>query len=208
MQKYFDLLILQYLESIGEVKRHLDSVSVKELADFIELRQTQGRLYLQFLYELIGQENINEYGIEVNKGGLDTITNNTPIAMISEYPYGLSSLKKVTNGTFLVQNGMPKIKYSNGNTEPILEYFNYITQNPYNKDYIKGLDNLHNLGESVTLGIYGSTYDSDILKKKRELSFLEDRLFEPFISEGTTLGDNYFYVVTSKPNIRTRKKSD
>ena len=44
MQKYFYLLILQYLESIGEVKRHLDSVSVKELADFIELRQTQGRL--------------------------------------------------------------------------------------------------------------------------------------------------------------------
>lgn len=143
-EKYYDLLILQYLESIGEVKRHLDSV--KKLADFIELRQKQGRLYLQFLYELIGQENINEYGVEVNKGGLDTITNNTPIAMISEYPYGLSSLKRVTNGTFLVQNGMPKIKYSNGNTGAILEYFNYITQNPYNKDYINGLDTLHNFG--------------------------------------------------------------
>ena len=112
----------------------------------MNLGKKQGRLYLQFLYELIGQENINEYGVEVNKGGLDTITNNTPIAMISEYPYGLSSLKRVTNGTFLVQNGMPKIKYSNGNTGAILEYFNYITQNPYNKDYINGLDTLHNFG--------------------------------------------------------------
>ena len=207
MEKYYDLLILQYLESIGE-NRPLDSVSISEMADWLDLRQSQGKIYLNFIKEIVGNSEINEYGVEVNKGGLDTITNNTPIAMISEYPYGLSSLKKVTNGTFLVQNGMPKIKYSNGNTEPILEYFNYITQNPYNKDYIKGLDILHNLGESITLGIYGSTYDSDILKKKRELSFLEDKLVEPFISEGTTLGDNYFYVVTSKPNIRTRKKSD
>lgn len=207
MEKYYDLLILQYLESIGE-NRPLDSVSISEMADWLDLRQSQGKIYLNFIKEIVGNSEINEYGVEVNKGGLDTITNNTPIAMISEYPYGLSSLKKVTNGTFLVQNGMPKIKYSNGNTEPILEYFNYITQNPYNKDYIKGLDTLHNLGESITLGIYGSTYDSDILKKKRELSFLEDKLVEPFISEGTTLGDNYFYVVTSKPNIRTRKKSD
>ena len=207
MEKYYDLLILQYLESIGE-NRPLDSVSISEMADWLDLRQSQGKIYLNFIKEIVGNSEINEYGVEVNKGGLDTITNNTPIAMISEYPYGLSSLKRVTNGTFLVQNGMPKIKYSNGNTEPILEYFNYITQNPYNKDYIKGLDTLHNLGESITLGIYGSTYDSDILKKKRELSFLEDKLVEPFISEGTTLGDNYFYVVTSKPNIRTRKKSD
>lgn len=207
MEKYYDLLILQYLESIGE-NRPLDSVSISEMADWLDLRQSQGKIYLNFIKEIVGNSEINEYGVEVNKGGLDTITNNTPIAMISEYPYGLSSLKKVTNGTFLVQNGMPKIKYSNGNTEPILEYFNYITQNPYNKDYIKGLDILHNLGESITLGIYGSTYDSDILKKKRELSFFEDKLVEPFISEGTTLGDNYFYVVTSKPNIRTRKKSD
>ena len=207
MEKYYDLLILQYLESIGE-NRPLDSVSISEMADWLDLRQSQGKIYLNFIKEIVGNSEINEYGVEVNKGGLDTITNNTPIAMISEYPYGLSSLKKVTNGTFLVQNGMPKIKYSNGNTEPVLEYFNYITQNPYNKDYIKGLDTLHNLGESITLGIYGSTYDSDILKKKRELSFLEDKLVEPFISEGTTLGDNYFYVVTSKPNIRTRKKSD
>ncbi len=207
MEKYYDLLILQYLESIGE-NRPLDSVSISEMADWLDLRQSQGKIYLNFIKEIVGNSEINEYGVEVNKGGLDTITNNTPIAMISEYPYGLSSLKKVTNGTFLVQNGMPKIKYSNGNTEPILEYFNYITQNPYNRNYIKGLDTLHNLGESITLGIYGSTYDSDILKKKRELSFLEDKLVEPFISEGTTLGDNYFYVVTSKPNIRTRKKSD
>ena len=122
-------------------------------ADFVTTQMRIGRLPARILderipisHELIGQENINEYGVEVNKGGLDTITNNTPIAMISEYPYGLSSLKRVTNGTFLVQNGMPKIKYSNGNTGAILEYFNYITQNPYNKDYINGLDTLHNFG--------------------------------------------------------------
>ena len=208
MHKYYDLLILQYLESIGEVNRPVDSVSIKELADFIDLRQKQGQFYLKFLYELIGKENINECGIEVNKGGLDTITNDTPISIISEYPYSLSSLKKVINGTFLVQNGMPKIKYESGVVGPILEYFIYLTQNPYNKNYIKGLDTLHNLGESITLGVYGNINDSDFEKKKRELSCFKDRLFELFISEYTTLGDNYFYVVTSKTNIRTRKKSD
>ena len=207
MEKYIDLLIIQYLESIGELNCPLDSVSVRELADWLDLREEQGKVYLRFIKDLIGNSEINEFGMEVNKGGLDTITNNTPIAMISEFPYSLSSLKKVTNGAFLVQNGIPKIKHDNGFVEPILEYYNYLTQNPYNRNYIKGLDTLHNLGESVTLGIYGSITDSDIMKKKRELSFLEDRLVEPFISEGTTLGDTYLYVVTSKPKSRTRKKS-
>lgn len=50
---------------------------------------------LNFIKDLIGDEEINEFGIEVNKGGLDTITNRTPIAMISEFPYSLSSLKRV-----------------------------------------------------------------------------------------------------------------
>lgn len=50
---------------------------------------------MNFIKDLIGDEEINEFGIEVNKGGLDTITNRTPIAMISEFPYSLSSLKRV-----------------------------------------------------------------------------------------------------------------
>ena len=76
MEKYIDLLIIQYLESIGGLNRPLDSVSVRELADWLDLREEQGKVYLRFIKDLIGNSEINEFGMEVNKGGLDTITNN------------------------------------------------------------------------------------------------------------------------------------
>lgn len=204
MEKYYNLLIKQYLQSIGYVDRATDEITVSELSDWILARQKHGEVYLNFVKELVGPEKIFVDGVEVRKGGLDTITNNNSIAMISEYPYGLS--KRVVNGKFLVQNGLPKVRCADGSIQTILAYFNYITQNPYDINYLQGLDSLHNLGEYITVGIFGSTHDLDIEKKIGEITYFEDKLYEPFISEGGTLGDTYFYAVTSKPKTRTLKK--
>ena len=80
----------------------------------------------------------------------------------------------------------------------------FITQNPYDISYIKNWEQLHNKGQNITVGIFGSIYDKDISQKISELKefkkgFNDDNFSEDYVTEN----DMYCYALSSSRKANT-----
>ena len=89
----------------------------------------------------------------------------------------------------------------------------FITQNPYFNSELLGWQKLHNNGTSIiTVGVYGSKYDSDKRQKIKLIENLKKKLNnEEYNEEYDTTKNNYYYAIStnrkSLTKVKTRKKS-
>lgn len=95
-------------------------------------------------------------------------------------------------------------KYNIRSLNPNINSF--ITQNPFSISNIKNWDQLHNNGDMITVGVYGSTFDKDINSKIDQLKHLKEKLMDSTYYEYyVTEDDMYCYTISSKPKTLKKK---
>ena len=153
---------------------------------------------------------INGKTVEVDKGVFDSIALDSNMTMITPYPDGVNKAKgDLIKAAFTVYEGIPVV-VKNKNGVNNLEFLDtsfinrFITQNPYDISYIKNWEQLHNKGQNITVGIFGSIYDKDISQKISELKefkkgFNDDNYSEDYVTEN----DMYCYALSSSRKANT-----
>lgn len=211
MKKYFTKLTEQYQNATG--CKNIDPTSLEFLTEFDEWiieRQKILKEYKEFINDMFPY---NEHNcVEIGKGCLDSIAIDTNIQMITPYISGINqNQQKVINANFKVTDGTPYIfkrtmgKYNIRNLNPNINHF--ITQNPYSITNINKWETLHNNGDIITVGVYGSVFDKDTTTKIEQLKQFKEKLIpDTYYDYHIIEDDMYCYTISSKPKI-LRKKS-
>lgn len=77
-----------------------------------------------------------------------------------------------------------------------------MTHNPYEQGCIRYLEQLHNVGENITVGIFSSIYDKDVEQKIQQIKALRDGIIDDYFKEDyVTFGDSYYYAVSSARKV-------
>lgn len=83
----------------------------------------------------------------------------------------------------------------------------FLTHNPYDQVCIRNWEQLHNAGENITVGVFGSIYDKDIEQKIRQLKALRDKMTDGYFKEDyVTSEDSYCYAVSSARKVKVLEK--
>ena len=166
MDKYMNNLVQEYVRS-SNIK-HIDlnsTLFIKDFANFIKEREKEGKIYFDFLDYLSTTPMLDNNTCEVNKGKYDSIVKDKDMLIITPFfnDFERCNFKMIIPREFTVIDDMPYIKNEKG-IENISHFTitRYITQNPYDKSYIKDFDKLHNNNFAIAVGVYGNIYDKDI----------------------------------------------
>ena len=201
MEEYLIKLIKQFKQAIGI--KHVDINSeefVTEFSEWIRARQKIGAKYCSFIEYMGVNPEIGNSSVEIGKGKLDSIVLDTDIPMITPYSDIIDRPSdEIITAEFRVYNGTPMI-IKDGKLQMLdTEYIGrFITQNPYESSCLINWEQLHNRGDNISVGIYGSIYDEDISKKIRQIESLKSNLTgDSFKEEYATEGDSYYYAISS-----------
>ena len=208
MDKYMNNLVQEYVRS-SNIK-HIDlnsTLFIKDFANFIKEREKEGKIYFDFLDYLSTTPMLDNNTCEVNKGKYDSIVKDKDMLIITPFfnDFERCNFKMIIPREFTVIDDMPYIKNEKG-IENISHFTitRYITQNPYDKSYIKDFDKLHNNNFGIAVGVYGNIYDKDIEYKINMLEALKDKLIDSYTCEYATSKDCYMYAVVSNKLVRRR----
>lgn len=208
--------MIQYNRQIFEQYKNAEGFRTSEtnapkymldLVGWIQRRQLIAKTYIELLSELNYQFEYIDCA-EVGKGPYDTIVKEFGTTLITPYIEGIKDIRqdRILEGTFTVNQGRPILTPSNTKEELILPpnfIKTYMTQNPYDIANIANWDRLHNSHEvGIIVGIYGNTYDKDIETKRKMLEELAKKLDSHHKEIYTEYGDEYFYIVGSKPKVK------
>lgn len=80
-----------------------------------------------------------------------------------------------------------------------------MTQNPYNQGNIKNWELLHNNGENITVGVFGSIYDKDADAKIKQLKDLRDKC-KYIKEEYAAYNGSYYYAIASARKVRIKTR--
>jgi hypothetical protein len=211
MGEYLSKLIEQFKSATGV--NHVDINSeefIREFSEWIIVRKKLRNHYNSFIEYMDVYPKINGKTVEVDKGIFDSIALDSNMTMITPYPDGVNKAKgDLIKATFTVYEGIPVV-VKNKNGVNNLEFLDtsfinrFITQNPYDISHIKNWEQLHNKGQNITVGIFGSIYDKDISQKISELKefkkgFKDDNFSEDYVTEN----DMYCYALSSSRKANT-----
>ena len=211
MGEYLSKLIEQFQSATGV--HHVDinlEEFIREFSEWIIVRKKLRNHYNSFIEYMDVYPKINGKTVEVDKGIFDSIALDSNMTMITPYPDGVNKAKgDLIKATFTVYEGIPVV-VKNKNGVNNLEFLDtsfinrFITQNPYDISHIKNWEQLHNKGQNITVGIFGSIYDKDISQKISELKefkkgFKDDNFSEDYVTEN----DMYCYALSSSRKANT-----
>ncbi len=210
-EKYILNLERQFYATIGT--QNLDSKDEKELFKtkiFLEglkiwiNKMKKCSIDYQGFIQYLGVDIHSASTTELRKGiadsiALDEMTIVSPFAgtlgyetmdltLIDHEPVIIDSTKKIRNDIM-------------SSTE------SFLTQNPYSREYLNGLDSIGHIGKGLTIGAYGYLQDKDKDEKIKLLQSFGEKKLPSFREEYETLRDKYFYVLqTEKKEILKRTR--
>lgn len=216
MEKYFNKLIEQFKSATGTRNVDVNSQDfVKEFSEWVVIRKITGKDYTSFIdYMAVHPVVIGDESVEIGKGMYDTIALDTGIHMITPYSEGIKRrVSEIITADFGVYHGTPTvIKHDRSGKQVEVVDTQYIrrflTHNPYDQSCIRNWEQLHNAGENITVGIFGSVYDKDIEQKVKQIEALRDGMEDDYYKEDyVTSGDSYYYAVSSARKVKRLYKS-
>lgn len=215
MEKYLNKLIEQFKNATGTKNVDVNSQEfIKEFSEWVKSRKMIGREYGSFIEYMDVHPTIGESSVEVGKGKYDSIVLGTEIPMITPYSEGIERRNgRIITADFRVYDGTPTIIRHNkgGNQLEIVDTQHirrFITQNPYEQSCISNWEQLHNRGENITVGIFGSIYDKDIESKIKQIEMLRDGIDDEFYKEEyATEDDKYYYAISSARKVKKLYKT-
>lgn len=187
-EQYVFLLYNQFISAKGislkDALNKRDELS-KEFIDWLYDLEKIGVQY-SFYAENNGINLVSDFARELNKGVFDSLVSKEQrISPFSD------------NTELVIYQGIPMIKSGINIVEGQVADI-YHTHNPYRKEYLSGLSELHNFGYRICFGIFGRTYDKDKSKKfklvKDYLSLMSGELDMQYDTER----DNYYLIVYNK----------
>lgn len=215
MEKYFNKLVEQFKSATGTKNVDVNSQEfIKEFSEWVKSRKMIGSEYGAFIESMNVHPTIVGTSVEIGKGKHDSIVLGTEIPMITPYSEGIKRENGgIITADFRVYDGTPVIiKHNKGGNQ--LEMVDtdivrrFITQNPYEQSCISNWEQLHNRGENITVGIFGSIYDKDTEPKIRQIEMLRDGLDDDsFKEEYTTADDRYYYAISSTRKVKVLCKT-
>ena len=202
MNEYLLKLFKQFNESLGiTITDYSDQQYIESFKYWLTELEINSKKYQEFL-SFIGIDIDSVDTIELRKGKYDSIAlpNTTIIS-----PFGKTLGKSKSNIVLINEN--PVI--INENKHQIIECPNgiYITQNPYDINYLSGIPQLSMEGKNYCIGVFGSIYDSDKEKKLKQLSDYKEIYLPSSKEEYEIIDDTYLYTIKKEPLKRVRVKS-
>lgn len=215
MKKYLSKLIEQFKTATGVKNVDVNSVGFDtEFNEWIKSRQIIGNEYGLFIEYMGVHPEIGDSSVEIGKGKYDSIVLDTDIPMITPYSDGIKRTSTgIITADFRVYEGTPMIvRYNKGGNQLEIVDTQYVrrflTQNPYEQGCIRNWEQLHNAGNNITVGIFGSIYDKDIEQKIRQLEALKSGLIDDsFKEEYITEKDMYCYAISSTRKVKNLTRS-
>lgn len=210
MEKYLKNLVEQFKQATGTKNVDTNSQAfISEFSEWVKSRKLIGQDYTSFIeYMDVHPSVISEESVEIGKGKHDTIALDTGIHMITPYSEGIQRTDaEIITADFAVYKGTPvMIKHNKGENQYEIIDTQYVrrflTHNPYEQSCIRDWEQLHNKGENITVGIFGSVYDKDIESKIEQIKSLRDRMTNgDFKEDYITSGDSYCYAVSSARKV-------
>lgn len=215
MEKYLNKLIEQFKNATGVKNVDVKSQTfIQEFSEWIKSRQIIGNEYGSFIEYMGVHPEIGDSSVEIGKGKYDSIVLGTDIPMITPYSDGIKRTPAgIITADFGVYEGTPMIIKHNkgGNQLEIVDtqaVRRFLTQNPYEQSCIRNWEQLHNAGDNITVGIFGSIYDKDIEQKIRQIESLKSGIIDDsFKEEYATEHDMYCYAISSTRKVKTLTRS-
>jgi len=216
MENYFNKLIEQFKSAPWTKNVDVNSQEfIKEFSEWVKSRKMIGKEYGLFIeYMDVNPTVISEESVEIGKGKHDSIALDTGIHMITPYSEGIKRTDAgIITADFGVHDGTPAIiRHNKGGNQPEAVDTQYVrrflTHNPYEQSCIKNWEQLHNVGENITVGVFGSISDKDIEQKIRQIEALRDRMKDDYYKEDyVTSGDSYYYAVSSARKVKVLVKT-
>ena len=219
-EEYYMLLVRQYFESQG-MNPILSSINIKskrfqkELFMWLKERSKIGEKYVDFLFYL-GKDITNLETAEIEKGKYDSIVRPYETTVITPYYYpDEKNNKEILRYAFFPDFNTPGLlKLDNQqNLQEIKEspsYIQqYITENPYRRTDLFGIEDLHNGGNfDILVGVFGDIQDRDKEKKIKLLKELRDKIIDDEIKVEFDCDRNqYFAAVVSNRKLKKYVKT-
>lgn len=215
MEKYLNKLIEQFKTATGTKNVDVNSQAfIQEFSEWIKSRQIIGNEYGSFIEYMGVHPAIGDSSVEIGKGKYDSIVLGTDIPMITPYSDGIKRTSaEIITADFGIYEGTPMIIRHNkgGNQLEMVDtqaVRRFLTQNPYEQSCIRNWEQLHNAGDNITVGIFGSIYDKDIEQKIKQIETLKSGLIDDsFKEEYATENDMYCYAISSTRKVKTLTRS-
>lgn len=211
MQEYIEKLVEQFKSATGTKKVDINSQKfIEEFNKWIKVREIIGKEYTSFIDYMETYPNvISEESVEIGKGEYDSIALDTKVNMITSYSKGINKTSgEIIDADFEIYEGTPLI-IRHGKSKKQIDVVNtqyirrFITHNPYDQSCIKNWEQLHNIGENITIGAFGNIYDKDIKQKIKQIKLLRDNLINDYFKEDyVTDGDKYYYAISSNRKVK------
>lgn len=216
-KNYINKLIEQFKSATGTKNIDVTSeVFISEFSEWIKKRMAISKGYVNFVDYMGVYPSIGYSTYEIGKGKYDSIAKEAGICMITPYFEDVPSIDvpSIIKADFEFCLDTPIIvRKDNGKylSEVLDTKFidRFITQNPYNQYCIRNWEQLHNVGENITVGVYGNTFDKDMESKFKQIEMLRDGFVDGCFKEEHGIdGDSYYYVVSSnrKPHVRVLER--
>jgi len=213
MKKYLNELIEQFKQATGTKNVDTNSKSfISEFSEWVKSRKVIGEEYASFIdYMGVYPVVFSGESVEIGKGKYDSIALGKGIHMITPYSKQIKRTDAgIITADFRVYEGTPvMIKHNKGDNqfEAIdTQYIRrFLTHNPYEQSCIRDWEQLHNAGENITVGIFGSICDKDIEEKIKQIKTLRDGMTNSCFKEDyVTSGDSYCYAVSSSRKVKVK----
>lgn len=212
MYKYLDLLVMQFKQATGTKKVDINSHQfIKEFFEWLKKRRLIGTDYASFIDYMQGSF-LTDSTVEIGKGKYDSIVLERNVPIITPFSEGIIHEAGITTAVFIVHNAKPlMIRRDSGeyqvekvDTEQIRRF---MTQNPYVRGDIHHWEQLHNRGNDITVGAFGSIYDKDIESKIKQIEKLKDKMADGYKEEYAIDKDSYYYAIVSARKVKIRTKT-
>lgn len=213
MDKYLKLLIMQFKQATGTKNVDINSEQfIKEFSEWIKGRKLIGSDYASFIDYMQVFPTLGDSTVEIGKGKHDSIVLGSNIPIITPHSEGIIHDAGIITADFRVYDTAPFMirhnKVDNQVEEINTEYIRrFMTQNPYAPSDIQNWDQLHNRGDNITVGIFGSIYDKDIDSKIRQIEMLRDKMSDGYKEDYATDNDSYYYAIASTRKVNVKVKT-
>lgn len=168
-------------------------------------REQAGTEYISLL-DRLGLDFDSVNCIEFGKGQCDSVVKMCNTRIITPYTEGLEHFNKrvLKIDNYYAINGLFTIVTNDHYY--VITGKKVMTQNVYSESELLGWESIHNYGDDIIVGAYGSVYDRDKEQKINELKKIKDKLEKRYIEKYDVNGDTYCYVVASKTKKRKKIK--
>lgn len=201
MKNSFDYLIEHYKHAKGIKNNDVYSKEfIKGFSHYLEQMNIMGNEFLNYL-DFLNLDYKNSNCAEVGKGPHDTLVKPFDTKFLS---LNTGELTDVDKSRFMIGNLRiyeGKACLLRGHKLEVIPKSvvgTYFVHNPYSFNSLYGITDIHNNDSAnIILGVYGSNYDKDKVKKIERLEIFKENLVGDYISEYDTFDDAYYYILAS-----------